>query len=38
VNAGTARAVITRCGKLYQERGLDPNKYFYAFRRGGPKK
>jgi hypothetical protein len=38
VTATTARAVITRCGKLYQERGLDPNKYFYVFRRGGPKK
>ena len=38
VNPFTARAVTTRCGKLYQERGLDPNKYFYAFRRGGPKK
>jgi len=36
VNGGVARAVITRCGRLYEVRGLCPNKYFHAFRRGGP--
>lgn len=38
VDAETTRAVITRCGRLYQQRGLDPNKYFHSFRRGGPKR
>jgi hypothetical protein len=34
VDPKTAREVITRCGRIYAERGLDPLVYFKAERKG----
>jgi hypothetical protein len=36
VDVATQRAVITRCGRFYQQRGLDPNKYFLRYRQTLP--
>jgi hypothetical protein len=30
-----AHSVITKVGRLYEARRLDPNLYFHRFRRGG---
>ncbi|MGA1983208.1 MAG: hypothetical protein ABSG84_12185 [Acidobacteriaceae bacterium] len=34
VPAALERSIVTKCGRVYEERGLCPNKYLHSFKRG----
>lgn len=34
VSATLQRSIVTKCGRVYEERGLCPNKYLHSFKRG----
>jgi hypothetical protein len=34
VSAALQRSIVTKCGRVYQDRGLCPNKYLHSFKRG----
>lgn len=34
VSASILRSLVTKCGRVYEERGLCPNKYLHSFKRG----